>query len=61
MLGVRVLQPNEYGLTNPESKSRNQCMAIPMGTPDSWIGSERDQIGSRIAAARILDWSPIQK
>ena len=52
------IQPNEYGLTNPESKSSDQGTAIPMGTPDSRIGSERDQIRGRIAAVRIVDWSP---
>ena len=55
------VQPNEYGLTNPESKSSDQCTAIPMETPDSRIGSERDQMGGRILAALIVDWSPIQK
>ena len=61
MLGVRVLQPNEYGLTSPESKSRDQSMAISMEAPDSRIGSDRDQIAGRTAAARIVDWSPIRK
>ena len=55
------IQPNEYGMTNPGSKSSDRCMAIPMGAPDSRIGSERDQIGGRISAARIVDWSSIQK
>ena len=55
------IQPNEYGLTNPESKSSNQCTAIPVGTPDSRIGSKKNQKGGRIAAARIVDWVPIQK
>ena len=30
------------GVEVPETKSRNRCMAIPMGTPDSRIGSERN-------------------
>ena len=59
--GWWVYSRTSNGLTIPESKPRDQCMAIPTRTPDSRIGSERDQIGGRVAAARIVDWSPMQK
>ena len=57
---VCVCMAERVWMDRSESKSTNQCMAISMGAPDSWIGSERNQIGGRIAAARIVDWSLIQ-